>query len=300
MSEQNLHEVSQLLLAWSEGDRAALDRLVPLVYAELRRLAKSYMRRERAGQTMQTTALIHEAYLRLIDADHVRLENRAHFFAAAARVMRQVLVDLARERGSRKRGGEARRVQLDEAMAVAEVAGTIAGPGSAADIVIADTAPTGHALRLLQTPAVLRDWALALMAILLKYREIVGAGTLASLLVQLSKRLRALQDILADAAQSRFVVVTRAAMVPVAESLELIQALRPVGVRVDTVIVNAVGRGDCTLCRAVAADQRRAIARLGAAVAADGYAIIEAPAEIPPPHGVAALSEWRRAWRQHP
>ena len=89
-------------------------------------------------------------------------------------------------------------------------------------------------------------------------------------------------------------------MVPVAESLELIQALRPVGVRVDTVIVNAGGRGDCTLCRAVAADQRRAIARLGAAVAADGYAIIEAPAEIPPPHGVAALSEWRRAWRQHP
>jgi len=118
MSEQNLHEVSQLLLAWSEGDKAALDRLVPLVYAELRRLAKSYMRRERAGQTMQTTALIHEAYLRLIDADHVRLENRAHFFAAAARVMRQVLVDLARERGSRKRGGDARLVPLDEAMAV--------------------------------------------------------------------------------------------------------------------------------------------------------------------------------------
>src|SRR5262245_60928195 len=109
MPEPNLHEVTQLLLAWSEGDRAALDRLVPLVYAELRQLAKSHMRRERAGQTMQTTALIHEAYLRLIDADCVRLENRAHFFAAAARVMRQVLVDLARERGSRKRGGAARR-----------------------------------------------------------------------------------------------------------------------------------------------------------------------------------------------
>ena len=118
MPEPNLHEVTQLLLAWSEGDRAALDRLVPLVYAELRQLAKSYMRRERAGQSMQTTALIHEAYLRLIDADRVRLENRAHFFAAAARVMRQVLVDLARERGSRKRGGAARRVSFDEAMAV--------------------------------------------------------------------------------------------------------------------------------------------------------------------------------------
>jgi RNA polymerase sigma factor (TIGR02999 family) len=118
MPEPKPHEVSQLLLAWSEGDRAALDQLMPLVYAELRRLAKSHMRRERAGQTLQTTALIHEAYLRLIDADSVRLENRAHFFAAAARVMRQVLVDLARERGSRKRGGAARRVSFDEAMAV--------------------------------------------------------------------------------------------------------------------------------------------------------------------------------------
>jgi RNA polymerase sigma-70 factor (ECF subfamily) len=118
MPEPNSHEVTQLLLAWSEGDRTALDQLMPLVYAELRRLAKSYMRRERAGQTMQTTALIHEAYLRLIDADRVRLENRAHFFAAAARLMRQALVDLARERDSLKRGGAARRVSLDEAMAV--------------------------------------------------------------------------------------------------------------------------------------------------------------------------------------
>jgi RNA polymerase sigma factor (TIGR02999 family) len=81
-------------------------------------LARSYMRREREGQMMQTTALIHEVYLRLIDAEQVRLENRAHFFAAAARLMRQVLVDLARERGSRKRGGAARRVSFDEAMAV--------------------------------------------------------------------------------------------------------------------------------------------------------------------------------------
>jgi RNA polymerase sigma factor (TIGR02999 family) len=118
MPEPNPHEVTQLLLAWSDGDKAALDQLMPLVYAELRRLAKSYMRRERAGQTLQTTALIHEAYLRLIDADQVRMENRGHFFAAAARLMRQVLVDLAREHGSRKRGGGALQVSLDEAMVV--------------------------------------------------------------------------------------------------------------------------------------------------------------------------------------
>ena len=120
MLEPNPHEVTQLLLAWSKGDKAALDQLMPLVYTELRRLAKSYMRRERAGQTMQTTALIHEAYLRLVDVDRVRLENRGHFFAAASRLMRQVLVDLAREHGSRKRGGAALQVSLDEAMVVSK------------------------------------------------------------------------------------------------------------------------------------------------------------------------------------
>ena len=112
------HEVTQLLLAWSAGDRGALDRLVPLVYAELHRLAKSYMRKERAGQTLQTTALIHEAYLRLIDANQVQWQNRAHFFGVAARVMRQILVAMARERGYQKRGGGAHRVSLDEAMVV--------------------------------------------------------------------------------------------------------------------------------------------------------------------------------------
>ncbi len=118
MPEPNSNEVTQLLLAWSEGDPAALDRLMPVVYGELRRLAKSHMRREHAGHSMQTTALIHEAYLRLIDANQVRLENRRHFFAAASRLMRQVLVDLARERGSHKRGGAAQQVSLDEALVV--------------------------------------------------------------------------------------------------------------------------------------------------------------------------------------
>lgn len=112
------HEVTQLLLAWSEGDQGALDRLMPLVYGELRRLAHSYMRNERAGHTLQTTAIIHEAYLRMIDAGQVRLENRAHFFAVAARLMRQILVDLARTRGYQKRGGGAQQVSLDEAMTV--------------------------------------------------------------------------------------------------------------------------------------------------------------------------------------
>jgi len=114
------HEITQLLLAWSDGDKQAFDRLVPLVYDELRRLAQNYMRRERAGQTLQTTALIHEAYLRLIDADRMQWRNRAHFFGIAARLMRQILVARARERGCQKRGGGAERVSLDEAMVIDE------------------------------------------------------------------------------------------------------------------------------------------------------------------------------------
>jgi RNA polymerase sigma factor (TIGR02999 family) len=108
------------LLAWSEGDQEALDRLMPLVYGELRRLAQSYMRRERAGHMLQTTALIHEAYLRLIDAGQVRLENRTHFFAVASRLMRQILVDFARSRGYQKRGGDAQQVSLDEALVIGQ------------------------------------------------------------------------------------------------------------------------------------------------------------------------------------
>jgi RNA polymerase sigma-70 factor, ECF subfamily len=120
MPKPNPHEVTRLLLAWSEGDKAAMDQLIPLVYGELRRLAKSHMRRERANHSLQTAELIHEAYLRLIDANQLSLENRRHFFAVASRLMRQVLVDLARERGSHKRGGAAEQVSLDEAMVVSK------------------------------------------------------------------------------------------------------------------------------------------------------------------------------------
>lgn len=107
-----------LLLAWGRGDTGALDRLVPLVHDELRRLARRYMRHERPGQTLQTTALVNEAYLRLIEVKHVRWQDRAHFFAMSARVMRRVLVDAARARRNQKRGGGARRVSLDQALDV--------------------------------------------------------------------------------------------------------------------------------------------------------------------------------------
>jgi RNA polymerase sigma factor (TIGR02999 family) len=108
-------EITQLLMDWRGGDRAALEKLLPLVYDELHRLAQHYLRRESPGHTLQATALVNEAYLRLIDQQRSDWQNRAHFFAVAARVMRHLLVDHARSRRYRKRGGGALRVSLEEA-----------------------------------------------------------------------------------------------------------------------------------------------------------------------------------------
>jgi len=119
MTTPSSQEITKLLLAWSNGDQAAFDRLTPLVYEELHRLAARYMRRQQPGHTLQTTALVNEAYLRLIDASQVRWQNRAHFFAVAAQLMRRVLVDFARARHNLKRGGAAQRISLDEALVVA-------------------------------------------------------------------------------------------------------------------------------------------------------------------------------------
>ena len=107
-----------LLLAWGRGDETALDQLIPLVHDELRQLARRHMAGERPGHTLQATALVNEAYLRLIEVNQVRWQNRAHFFAMASRVMRRILVDAARARGFQKRGGGAETVSLDEALLV--------------------------------------------------------------------------------------------------------------------------------------------------------------------------------------
>jgi RNA polymerase sigma factor (TIGR02999 family) len=125
-------DVTQLLVAWSDGDREALDKLTPLVYDELRRLAHHYMSHERAGHTLQTTALVNEAYLRLVDQKEVRWQNRAQFFGLAAQVMRHILVDHARSQTRAKRGGGAIVVPLDEA--------AVLTPERAADLVALDDA----------------------------------------------------------------------------------------------------------------------------------------------------------------
>ena len=113
------HEITQLLAEWRDGNQAALDDLYPLVYAELHRLARRYMSRERKGHTLQTTALINEAYVRLVDQREVQWANRSHFFAISAQIMRRILIDHARRYAYAKRGGGARQVSLDETATVA-------------------------------------------------------------------------------------------------------------------------------------------------------------------------------------
>ena len=119
-SEDSRSDVTHLLQAWSAGNRDALDELMPVVYAELHRLASARLRGERTDHTLQATALVNEAYMRLVDQTRVRWQNRAHFFGTAAGLMRRILIDHARERRAAKRGGGATRVELDEALGVAE------------------------------------------------------------------------------------------------------------------------------------------------------------------------------------
>jgi RNA polymerase sigma factor (TIGR02999 family) len=109
------HEVTQLLKAWTAGDQKALEKLTPLVYEQLHRVAKHYMAGQRPGHTLQTTALVNEVYLRLVDCGQVNWQDRAHFFAVSAQLMRRILIDFARSRGYQKRGGGAPHMSLDEA-----------------------------------------------------------------------------------------------------------------------------------------------------------------------------------------
>jgi RNA polymerase sigma factor (TIGR02999 family) len=116
-------EITRLLIDWRGGDQAALEQLIPLVHDELRRLARRHMAHERVGHTLQATALVNEAFVRLIDVRQVKWQDRAHFFAMSSRLMRRVLVDFARSKGYQKRGGGAQKVSLDEALVVAREPG---------------------------------------------------------------------------------------------------------------------------------------------------------------------------------
>jgi RNA polymerase sigma-70 factor (ECF subfamily) len=129
--EPAVDDISTLLRAWSDGDQSALARLTPIVYDELRRLARRYMKRERPGHSLQTTALVNEAYMRLVDYERMQWQNRAHFFAVSAQLMRRILVEYAR-RHNLKRGGAVQHVSLEEA--------SVVGGGQDADLVALDDA----------------------------------------------------------------------------------------------------------------------------------------------------------------
>jgi RNA polymerase sigma-70 factor (ECF subfamily) len=186
--DRGMSELSVLLRAWSEGDQSALDRLTPIVYDELHRLASGYMRREREGHSLQTTALVNEAYMRLVDYKRMQWQNRAHFFAISAQLMRRILVEHAR-RHNVKRGGGVQHISLDEAAVV---------DGKGADLVMLDDAmkalarldprkvqvvemrffgglsveETAQVLKI-SPVTVLRDWSTAKAWL---YRELTGAN----------------------------------------------------------------------------------------------------------------------------
>jgi RNA polymerase sigma-70 factor, ECF subfamily len=132
MLSRSSSRIGQLLAEWGEGDRAALDALIPTLYAELRRVAHRHMRRELPGQTLQTSALVHEAYLRLVDQRGARCQDRGHFLALASKLMRRILVDRARSKGYAKRGGHAQQVSLND--------GRIGSAQKSADVLALDDA----------------------------------------------------------------------------------------------------------------------------------------------------------------
>ena len=141
MSTASTHDVTRLLLAWNEGDPAAAELLMPVVYEHLRTLAREYMRRERGGHTLEATALVHEAYLRLVDGQTVSWRGRAHFYSLAARAMRRILVDHARARQAQRRGGEQQgRLDLEEAEAAGALPAAGEAGANAEDLVALDEA----------------------------------------------------------------------------------------------------------------------------------------------------------------
>jgi arsenite/tail-anchored protein-transporting ATPase len=187
---------------------------------------------------------------------------------------------------------------LDEIVAVATLLDAVLGRGEgepACDLVVVDTAPTGHGLRLLETPRAALEWDHALLSLLLKYREAVGLGDLASELVALSKSLKRLDALLRDPARAGFAVVTRAAELPRRETRRLLAALGRLGIAVPAVIVNAAVPPGCPRCGS-SAKEAAALARDCARLASGPCAIMEAPATFPPPRGTGGLAHWIRTW----
>jgi arsenite-transporting ATPase len=224
-------------------------------------------------------------YAASIDALFDRLSRGSSFDARHDRQVMHDLLDLAPP-------------GLDEVSAVIRVVDLLGGADAPAryDTIVIDTAPTGHALRLLETPAALQDWTKALMAIVLKYQPVIGIGELGAALLRLSRGLGRLRDLLIDPHQMQFVMVTRSGSVPDAETRRLNATLRRLKVPAPAVIVNAAGAGDCRRCRRAIRRERVRLASLARSLR---IAVFLAPAVVPPPVGREALLGWRRQWRRY-
>ena len=228
-----------------------------------------------------------ERYRTAVDELFDAIRGDSRFDVAFDRAVARDLLDLAP-------GG------LDELCALLTVTETLFPPGAAAprhDLVVVDTAPTGHTLRLLALPGLALEWVRALLTTLLKYRQILGLGALASDLVELSRGLRQLQVLLADPRQARVMVVTRAAALPRLETIRLLRRLDALGLTVSALVVNAltpagIARAATTRTESAEVRRLRAAARPGLA----RWPMLLAPAVAPPPRGVKALRRWARTW----
>lgn len=234
---------------------------------------------------------IRDRYVAAIDQVFDRLGGGGgNFDVAQDRSVMQGLIDLAPP-------------GLDELAAVIEITNAITEAAAPAwDLVVMDTAPTGHALRLLEMPGLIQDWARALMAILLKYQGVAKAGDLGALLLNLSKGLGRLRDLLTDAERTTFVVVTRPAALPRLETARLLRRLGRLHIPVAAVVINAVGRGGCAVCvKAARAQQREISATLAAGGRSKPPAFVLAGARVPAPRGEGELREWAATgWHQAP
>ena len=233
-------------------------------------------------------ARVRQRYQAAVDALFDRFARGGGVDASQDRKVMQDLIDLAPP-------------GIDELAAVIDVVDVLFDDGATreADILIMDTAPSGHALRLLEMPALVQDWAKALMAILLKYQSVTGVGDLGAVLLKLSQGLRRLRTLLADRDRTQFLLVTRAAKLPRTESTRLFVRLSRLGIHTPAAIVNAVGAGECERCARQQSASRREIAQLRDALRTHRSRpeLVIAPATMPPPHGVEALQRWFTSWR---
>jgi arsenite/tail-anchored protein-transporting ATPase len=226
-------------------------------------------------------------YVEAVDAAFATLRDVARFDPSFDRVVLEHLVDLAPP-------------GLDELLGLLEVLAALRASAASQpryDMIVLDTAPTGHTLRLLAMPRAGLEWVHAFMALWLKYRKVIGLGDLAWDLVSLSRDLREVATLLADPQRSRAVVVTRPAELPARETRRLIAGVRGLGITLGAVIMNTVTANGCRRCREAKRRDRDAVDALGAELGAIGRPpIIEAPIRMPPPGGARSLAGWGRSW----